>query len=78
MKVERMRHTETPGRLASGGYCLMSCDGLQSDRHTSALEESTASVLRIHEDNLACPRLSPKVTKCSFMKPRTVDGLLTS
>ena len=40
MKVERMRHTETTWRLQVEEYCLMSCDGLQSDRYTSVVEES--------------------------------------
>lgn len=42
MKVERMRHTENPGRLQVEEYCLMSCDGLQSDRYNSVVEECIA------------------------------------
>lgn len=55
MKVERMRHTETPGRLQVEEYCLIGCDVLQSDRYTIVVEECTVSVLRVREDNLACP-----------------------
>jgi len=53
MKVERMQHTETPWRLQVEEYCLMGCDGLQSDRYTSLTFRGPCIVIRVYSYNKA-------------------------